>query len=527
MRKNIAKTISALGKCTSGNAAMLVGLGMPMLIGAAGLGTDLAQWYMWKRELQFAVDQAAVAGAWAAADSDTADTYVKRAEQEFAANLSVTSGITSSATVQLADYAGATDNSVSVHATATKKLPFSNFVSGTTASIYAYAQASFEPGITLTSCLTALDEEMKGAITIGGNSVLTASCGLAALSTDALAVLVNGRPTVDAGWIVAAGGIDEYLKTNTDDVILENQTGLVDPFDGLEPPDPAESQVSRTYSCSAEPDSTHAYKTVRTVNTYSYYQGSGNNISNWDNPDPEPDSDSIVGPTYQVVPNGTVDGTTQVGPRTFTTKVSGVSGNKYQRRTETIWTTFAETIITPGTQAGTLRPGTYDKIHIACDTAFSPGVYYIGSGGLKITGQYQVTGSPVMFVLENGGWIDITGGSNINLTAMQAADLMSLGLTADEANELAGMLVFESRDNGETNKNKLNGNASTVLNGTLYFPVSPVFFAGTVTVTSQCLMIAAKQIVITGTTNMSTFCPPNEVEDDVVLDIAARVKLVA
>ena len=73
-----------------------------------------------------------------------------------------------------------------------------------------------------------------------------------------------------------------------------------------------------------------------------------------------------------------------------------------------------------------------------------------------------MTGSAVMFVLYDGAWIDIAGGADINLTAMQASDLMSLGVSADDANELAGMLVFEDRDSAGSNKTQLNGNANTV-----------------------------------------------------------------
>ena len=64
------------------------------------------------------------------------------------------------------------------------------------------------------------------------------------------------------------------------------------------------------------------------------------------------------------------------------------------------------------------------------------------------------------------------------------------------------MLVFEDRNGTSTNKNNINGNTSTVLNGTMYFPKSNVDFAGTATVTSQCLMIAAATINITGNANM-------------------------
>jgi len=130
-------------------------------------------------------------------------------------------------------------------------------------------------------------------------------------------------------------------------------------------------------------------------------------------------------------------------------------------------------------------------------------------------------------VLKNGAYIKIRGGSDINLTAIQAADLIARGVPASQANDLAGMLVFEDRDSEGTSRNDINGNSSTVLNGTLYFPISNITFSGTAQVTSQCLMIAANTITLQGTTNMSTFCPSGSSEDTTVATTIGEVKLVA
>ena len=47
--KTIFGLLRRLRECRSGNSAMLVAMGMPMLIGGAGLGVDMSQWYLWKR----------------------------------------------------------------------------------------------------------------------------------------------------------------------------------------------------------------------------------------------------------------------------------------------------------------------------------------------------------------------------------------------------------------------------------------------------------------------------------------------
>lgn len=97
----LAQLLEKLRRCTSGHALILFAGGLPALIGGAGFATDLAQWYMWKRELQFAVDQAALAGAWARTSTSTQPVYAARALQEFNANLGVTRAYASSPSVTL------------------------------------------------------------------------------------------------------------------------------------------------------------------------------------------------------------------------------------------------------------------------------------------------------------------------------------------------------------------------------------------------------------------------------------------
>ncbi|MGZ5794229.1 MAG: pilus assembly protein TadG-related protein [Croceibacterium sp.] len=512
-----------------GNTLLLVAIGMPMLIGGAGLGVDLAQWYMWKRELQYAVDQAAIAGAWARTQSSTESTYVTRATQEFNANLQITKGHTSTPVVALANYAAGSANSVTVHATTSRSLPFSSFLTGHGTTIYAYAQASFSAGQTFTSCLIATSDHDSGAITLGGSTILTANCGLAALSDAAQAITVNGNPTIDAGWILAKGGIDDWLKTHTDDVIIEHAAGLTNPFAALTPPSPPSSQVSRTYACNSTPASTTATKTTAVSITYSYWKGANANGATAYNYTPaKPPSSSSSSLTNQSVPNGTVAGSQTPTTSSTMTQIAG-SGNAkiYEKATTTTTVSYSNIVVTPGTSAGTALPGTYGSIDVSCNTTFQTGIYVINGGRLKITGQYAVNGAAVMFVLKNGAYIDIAGGSNINLTAMTTSDLIAQGVSSTDANKLSGMLVFEDPHSPGSNKFAINGNASTVLNGTIYMPVSTMNFSGTATVTSQCLMIAAHQINITGNTNMSTFCPAGVEQTTTVLTTNNSVKLVA
>ena len=229
----------------SGNATLLVGLGMPALIGGAGFAVDTAQWYMWQRELQHSVDQAAYAGAWALANDDSADTYETRAEQEFVSNLSKTADFSSEPNIQIADYAGGTENSVVVTATATKSLPFSSFLTGKSASVRATAQASFAEGFDYNACLVSLNQNGTGT-TIGGNATVRAQCGLAALSCSENAISIDGSASVLTDAIVACGTINAQ---NNEDVVVEGVSGLVDSYADLEPPT---NDTNRTYQCTGK-----------------------------------------------------------------------------------------------------------------------------------------------------------------------------------------------------------------------------------------------------------------------------------
>lgn len=151
MLSSIRRTFRRLKGNTSGNATLLVALGLPALIGGSGFAVDTAQWYMWKRELQYAVDQAALAGAWARTQSGTKDAYAIRAKREYDINLSTTEDIASTPTISLANWAGGKSNSVVVSAEASRSLPFSSMLTGEAATVQVYAQAAYTEGASFTS----------------------------------------------------------------------------------------------------------------------------------------------------------------------------------------------------------------------------------------------------------------------------------------------------------------------------------------------------------------------------------------
>lgn len=530
MLGSIRRTVNRLKRSTSGNASMLVAIGMPVLIGGSGLAVDTAQWYMWKRELQYAVDQAALAGAWARSNSDTRSTYVTRAQQEYAANVSTVSTIDTTPTVTLENYNGGSSNSVAVRASATSTLPFSSFLTGRGVTVAVYAQASFTDGANYTACLIATSDDGTG-ITIGGNATLTAACGLAALSTSDSSIVINGNPTVDPGWVVSKGGIDDWLSQHTDAEIHEYMSGLSDPFASLTTPSPSPNPT-QSYNCIPGSTTTTA-NTSSYTETWKYtYTGTKSNALTLSTMVKQSTSATTTA-TAASVPNGTTAGTTTVtSTTTGSTTSTGSGNNRTYTRVDTVYktyTTYSNVNVTTTQTQASLSQGTYSGgFQVSCTTVLSPGIYVIDGGRVKITGQYQVTGSGVMFILKNGAYFDFAGGSDITLTAPTSAQLQAFGLTSTQATQFAGMLLYVDRNSaGTTNRNTINGNSSTVLNGKFYLPKSEVTFSGTAQVTSSCLLIAAKMITLTGTTNMTSFCPSGMTNSDSVGGGAASVKLVA
>lgn len=529
--RSLRAWLKKLVQHTSGNATVLVAIGLPMMLGAAGLAVDLSQWYTWRNEMQYAADQAALAGAWARTSSSTQDIFVSRARTEYTANLSLVSSFADTPAVALVNFGGsATPNAVSVFATATQTLPFTGMLINRGVTIKVAAEATFAAGQAYTSCIVATDPTGSGSVTISGTTILTAACGIAALSTSDSSVVVNGNPTIDAGWILSKGGIDDWFNLHTNDEVHEYMSGLYDPFASLSPPT---NTTARSYSCTGGTTSTTATTTVTTTTTYAYYQGSSQNSATpytYSNPKPTETTSPVVTNNVAVA-GGTYEGMTSISTSTNWPKQNFTqNGNTkiWEVPTVTTNTTYSNVVSTTVGQTAALQPGTYTGgFNVSCVTTMASGIYVINGGGVDISGQYQVTGNGIMFVLKNGAYIKINGGSAINLTAASSTQLQAAGVSATQANLLAGLMIFEDRNSSGSDKTNINGNNTTVLNGYLYFPRSQVNFSGTATVTSQCLMLVARYIVLSGTTNMTTFCPAGMTETTNVSGATPTVRLVA
>ena len=107
---------------------------------------------------------------------------------------------------------------------------------------------------------------------------------------------------------------------------------------------------------------------------------------------------------------------------------------------------------------------------------------------------------------------------------MSASDFVGTPY-ANQADQLADILVFEHRDNNVPNPgHTFNGNSNSIIEGLIYLPSSNIRVLGTADVTAQCLQISALTIDIRGNAMLETLCPINETTE--VGSSIASVKLV-
>jgi Flp pilus assembly protein TadG len=543
MFKRIRRALAELRRSTSGNAAILVAAGMPALIGGAGLAVDTAQWYMWKREMQYAVDQAAIAGAWSKVKGSEGTEYQTRAVQELNANLQVVD-FHGTPGVALADYnqaAGEADNSVVVTLSASKALPFSSMLMGQGATISVRAQATFANQASFTVCMLSVDPTADSAFKFGGSVTGSTDCGAGTLSDDDNAAMKEvGNTDVPIGNLVARGGIDEDFTDNG--TLYPDEQGLSDPYASLDTPSAAGS-TAQTYTCPpvTEPtDVTRADVTTRTIKTYTYYRGSNataavtaGSYTYTSGTGYLANSDVTDGPTETIVANGTVeDSSVTVGPTTSSPlRVTGSGANQiFRTETTTVTTTNDNVTVTTETGSDGIarpQPGIYDSLVVACQTEFTPGIYFIG-GDLDFGQNFVVTGSGVLFVMTGGGGaIHINANSDITLSGITEATLTGAPYNYPDAyaEKVAGMLLFDRvGDDAFT----LNGSSVHRFDGTFYMPLRDTTFNGDSYAAGGCMQFVSRTMEILGNFNITNFCTPSNSNGGITIGSGTHtVRLVA
>lgn len=426
-----------------GNALIIAGAALPLIVGSAGLASDTIQWTLWKRQLQRVADSAAMAGTYALVRGNTVDdcsnvataTYTTPVAYDVQKNNHLPQIPTCSAT-NPPSVGGYTSDHNAVHVIVSMQRPlsFSGMFMSAAPTIIANATATIVPGGKY--CVVSLESTSVTGITATGNANVDLGCGMITNSTSMTAAVATGSSTVNASPIAAVGGIAASSNWASGTVLQPFTIAQPDPFANVNPP------ASSTY------------------------------------------------------PSGNCPNFTENNPNTVLDASSFVSGSTYLPMT--------------GASAGAMCFG---NMSISGTVTFPDNsVIVLDGGSLNIGAQASVSCNKCTFILTNRstatsptiGTVNINGGANL---ALSSPDTTATGIAAT----YTGILMYQDRRAQDgTNSNfqsTVNGNATSTLEGALYFPSQQVQFNGTAGMTTNCLQLVARRVYYSGDLNISNSCP--------------------
>lgn len=280
-----------------GNALVIAGAALPMLVGAAGLATDTIQWTLWKRQLQRAADSAAIAGVYererALGGQSGVDSTVTH---DLSLNLHTFYTLTTGnhdcggkCTIGFPPDSGVETDQVQVTIALQQRLPFSSLFLQTPPTITATATAASLPAGG-DACIEALDTSSATGVTFSGNTgVDMPDCDIFSNTAGTNSAVGKGSASVNANSVGGVGGIQQS-NNFTVNAYRPYSPALADPFANVAP-DPSDMHcVSNTLSNSTNwnslPAGTNCFsslsvgsnKSVTIPNTFSgpiYINGGG------------------------------------------------------------------------------------------------------------------------------------------------------------------------------------------------------------------------------------------------------------
>jgi putative Flp pilus-assembly TadE/G-like protein len=433
----------------SGATAMIVGLSATMLVGFAGLGTEMGLWYFNHRGLQNATDSAAM----------SAETAIYQGSQAFAAEakgtaarygfVDGTGGV--SVTVNRPPASGAfagnaDDVEVIISAPQTRMFTAMFSKSALTQTARSVAQIQTNGN----GCVVTLDKGQVVDLFQNGNTLLNlVSCDLYINSnvTDALDQV--GNATIDAHAAYVVGGISDTARAslNTTNGTFTGVAPTADPYANVAQP------ASGSSSCTNSPPPT-SISTNTTLSPGTYCGGlsfTGGNIT--------------LNPGVYVIDGGqfAASGTTNITGSGVTIFLTG-SGS-----------TYAQMQVTGGATMNLTPPTSGD------------------TAGISI---FQDRNAPSGNGTSNDGTVDLSSGGTTGGTT--GGDISSGGTTGTT------LTVSPSTT---LNNNQIGGNGAINVTGVVYFPNQQVTWDGNATAGGpQCTQLVALTLVFHGNSQFQANC---------------------
>jgi Flp pilus assembly protein TadG len=216
-----------------GNALIIAGAALPLLVGAAGLATDTIQWALWKRQLQRAADSAALAGVYDRIANDSSTANVENAVDYDLGKHDHTNITLMGAPA--VDFPSGTNwtNPVRVELSLQKNLGFSSLFLSSPPVVTARATAATVA--TGVYCVVSLIDTSDTGINATGNGDLDLGCGMITNSTSLTAAIATGSSTVNATPVAAVGDIQDSANWGGAD-LLPFTVKQADPYEDVNPP---------------------------------------------------------------------------------------------------------------------------------------------------------------------------------------------------------------------------------------------------------------------------------------------------
>lgn len=251
MGKALADRIEAVRRDAGGNVLVIVAIGTTSLVGAAGIGVDTVQWYLWKRQLQQAVDSGAMAGALSLYGGQS---FGQPARDEVGRNYTGAFTITALRNPPTTGAYSGDTGAVEVIATTTQRLPFSSLFLNIPPVIQVRSVAS-----TVASgkyCVISLADSGTG-VEVQGSARVDLGCGTSANSPGGIAVDLSGSSLLQSNPISAVGGIDYAARNiNPGTTLLPYGLPVRDPLAGRGLTVPTSPATCTTQSGRVQPSET-------------------------------------------------------------------------------------------------------------------------------------------------------------------------------------------------------------------------------------------------------------------------------
>jgi len=227
-----------------GNALVMAGAALPLIVGSAGLASDTIQWALWKRQIQRAADSAAMAGVYAIVQGKSVGTcsdisgatYANPVAYDLKKNNHFWDTPSCSMPAPTGAFAADPD-AVRVDLQVQKQLSFSGMFLSSAPIIKASATATIVPAGKY--CAISLINTATTGISAGGSTTVNLGCGMITNSISMDAAIAFGSSTVTASPVAAVGGIDASDNWGAGTVLQPFTIAAEDPFKDVYPPTPS------------------------------------------------------------------------------------------------------------------------------------------------------------------------------------------------------------------------------------------------------------------------------------------------